>query len=264
MRKIGFIPCRGTQKEILPKSYAVEQRHERRKMLIAMINDSLPEAARFSSADNGQYRQTVPEIFDDRIRSFFQCHRLRPERPQRVVRIYTHESLLFERYFSRSSHPMGRYFARNSPGSGEFRMLLGYDHPAAQLIALIFDGREVRMMLDLDTLFAHTVFRRIRREPSKTITLDPPYIHIDQHGVKTRLHPRWKQVDPRRLEQRREDIEQGLQQLKHDGIDQCYLVYPKTERFQRHIQIKNGETDQLKMIPYSFTFSQKEKKSCRK
>jgi hypothetical protein len=264
MRKIGFMPYKDTQKEVLPKSYAVEKQYQRRKMLMAMLNESLPAAARFSTTDSGQYRQTVPEIFNARILSFFQCHRLRPERPQRVVRIYTHESLLFGRFFRRCTHPRARYFARNTVREESFQMLIGYAHPAAQLIALIFDGSDIRMMLDLDTLFTQTVFRRIRREPSKKITLDMPYIHIDQNGVKTRLYPRWKQVNPCRLEQRREDIEHGLKQLKDDGIDQCYLVYPKTERFQRHIQIKNGDTDQLKMIPYSFTFSQRKKKSCRK
>lgn len=263
MRKIGFMPYKNTQKEILPKSYKVDERDKQRKMFIAMLNEYLPEKARFTTSDNVHYKQTLLEIFNEKIFSFFQCYHLRPERPQRIVRVYTHESQFFGQFFNYSRHPKARWFARSIPHREGFRLLLGYSHPAAQLMQLIFDGKEIKMTLDLDSLFARTVYRRIKREPSKRITLDMPYIHIDQHGVKTRIHPRWKQVDPKQLQRRKEDIDSGLQQLCEEDIDQFYLIYPKTEVFQRHIQVKNEQTDQLKMIPYSFTFSLKDKKTCR-
>jgi hypothetical protein len=264
MRKIGFMPYKETQKEILPKSYRVDARPKQRRMFIAMLNEQLSEAARFDLSNPAPFGQSLLELFNEKILSFFPCHRLRPERPQRVVRIHAHESQLFGAFFNYCSHPRARWLAERTPHRESFRMLLGYAHPAAELIQLIFDGRQIRLTLDLDTLFTHTVFRRIKREPSKTITLDMPYIHIDQHGVRTRLYPRWKQVDPRRLEQRREDIDHGFKQLSDEGIDQMYLLYPKTERFQRHIQLKNSRTDQLKMIPYSFTFTQRKKQSCKR
>jgi hypothetical protein len=263
MRKIGFIPYKNTQKEILPKSYRIGKRNQQRRMLIAMLNEYLPEAARFPTTDTAQYDRTIPEIFNEQILSFFQCCRLRPERPQRVLRIYRNESQLFGQFFNYSRHPRARWFARRIPHCNDFHPMLGYSHPAAHLIQLIFDGREIRMTLDLDTLFAQTVYHRIKREPSKQITLDMPYIHINQNGVRTRLYPRWKKVDPSLLQQRSSDIENGLKQLDEEEIDQLYLVYPKTETFQRHIQIKNDQTDQLKLIPYSFTFSQKERKTCK-
>jgi len=34
---------------------------------------------------------------------------------------------------------------------------------------------------------------------NKIVTLDAPYIHIDQHGVRTRLYTRWKHVNPNNL-----------------------------------------------------------------
>ena len=42
--------------------------------------------------------------------------------------------------------------------------------------------------------------------------------------------------------------------LKNEEIDQCYLVYPKTDNFKRHVSLKDKSSNQLKMIPYSFTF----------
>lgn len=262
MRKIGFMPYKTTQKEILPKSYRVDTRPQRRKMLIAMLNEQLSEAARFDLSNPAAFTRTLLELFDTKILSFFPCHRLRPERPRPVTRILMYETALFGQFFNYSRHPLARWFATCMPYRESFRMQSGHTHPAAELIGLIFDGREIRLTLDLDTLFAQTVFQRIKREPSKTITLDPPYIHIDQNGVRTRLHPRWRRIDPDRLETHREEIDNGFRQLRDEGIDQVYLLYPKTERFQRHIQLKNDRTDQLKMIPYSFTFTQKEKRSC--
>lgn len=263
MRTTGFIPYKTSQKEILPKSYRVKALPQRRKMLLMMINEMLSEAARFDMVDTAQFRDTVPHIFYRRILSHFQCHRLRPERTRPVRRIYAAESMLFHRFFSAAEHPVAAYLAHREGGkSAAWEFDTQSEHPAAELIHLIFDGRDVRMSLDLDTLFARTVFRRIKREPSKRVTLDMPYIHIDQHGVRTRLHPRWKSVDPERLECRHDEIAEGLRQLQDEGIDQCYLVYPKTDTFRRHIQVSAEHTDQLKMIPYSFTFSLREKSAC--
>lgn len=264
MRKTGFITRKDTQQEILPKSYRVEALPQRRKMVIMMINEILGKKARFDTRDASLFHETVPHIFQRRIFSHFQGRKLRPETGQRVRRIYSRESKLFNHFFAASDYPAARMLAgtNRDKDTGTCELCPQSDHPAAELIGLIFDGRDIRMSLDLDTLFATTVFRRIKREPSKRITLDMPYIHIEQDGVRTRLHPRWKSVDPERLECRRGEIEEGLRQLRDDAIDQCYLVYPKTDLFRRHIQVKDAYTNQLKMIPYSFTFSLREKPSC--
>ena len=183
---------------------------------------------------------------------------------QRIVYIYTHESLLFHQFFRRSRDAKVQYMTKGVFFNPEFRMLLGYAHPAAELIQLMFNGKEVRMMLDLNILFTQTVYHRIKCEADKKVTLDAPYIHIDQHGVRTRIYPRWKHVDPKNLEKRDRDIDGGFLRLKSEEIDQCYLVYPKTERFRRHITVKNGASEHLKMIPYSFTFCTRERKRCKK
>jgi hypothetical protein len=126
------------------------------------------------------------------------------------------------------------------------------------LIQLIFNGKEVEMMLDLNEIFTRTVFNRIKKEENKVVTLNAPYIHISQHGITTRLCPRWKHINPKKLQQNYREIHDGFSQLKNEKIDQCYLVYPKTDDFMRHITLKDECEQELKMIPYSFTFINKE------
>ncbi|NOR57437.1 MAG: hypothetical protein GQ474_02830 [Sulfurimonas sp.] len=264
MRKIGFTKYKNETKEILPKTYKINERVSQRKMFCTMINQYLCKEAQFSLKNLKSFNHSLLNIFENKIESFFQIYRLRPQKIQKIVKIYTHDSMLINQYFKQSRNVKMTYLSRNIHFKSNFKKLLGYSHPASDLIQLIFNGKEVEMMLDLNEIFTQTVYRRIKQEKDKTVTLDAPYIHIDQHGVRTRLHPRWKHIDPKNLQQRHKDIDDGLKQLHNEEIDQCYLIYPKTDTFKRHIMVKGESSDLLKMIPYSFTFCNREKKSCRK
>lgn len=264
MRKIGFAQYKDKTKEILPKTYKVSEKKSQRKMFCTMINEFLCKEAQFSLKKAHLFENNLLYMFENKIESFFQINKLKPEKSQRVVRIYTHDSILFNNYFKQSKNLKMKYLAKNIDAKPNFKILLGYSHPVSDLIQLIFNGKEIEMMLDLNEIFTKTVYRRIRKEKNKTVTLDSPYIHINQNGVRTRLHPRWKHIDPKNLHKRDKDINDGFTQLNNEEIDQCYLVYPKTENFKRHILVKGESLNQLKMIPYSFTFCNKEKKQCQK
>lgn len=264
MRKIGFAKYKDETKEILPKTYKVSQKKSQRKMFCTMINEYLSKEAQFSLKNAHLFNFNLLNIFENKIESFFQLYRLRPEKTQKIVSIYRYESMLFNQYFKQSKNKKMRYLAKSTSFKQEFKILLGYSHPASDLIQLIFNGKEVEMMLDLNEVFTKTVYSRIKQEKDKTVTLDAPYIHIDQHGVRTRLYPRWKHIDPKNLHLRDKDIKEGFSQLNNEEIDQCYLVYPKTDNFKRHIMVEGESSNLLKMIPYSFTFCNKGKKQCQK
>lgn len=259
MRKIGFSPYKKRTKEILPKTYQIGERENQRKMFFTMINAYLSKEAQISLHDKRLFQNDLLSIFTNKIQSFFQFYRLRPEKSQRIVRIYTYESRLFDQFFKQCIDAKAQYMTKGVFFDPGFKMLLGYRHPAADLIQLMFNGKDVEMMLDLDRLFRETVYRRIKREAGKEVTLDMPYVHIDQHGVRTRLYPRWKHVDPKDMKKRDSDIEDGSIRLKKEEIDPCYLVYPKTDKSKRHITVKGGSSEQFKMIPYSFTFCNRER-----
>jgi len=265
MRKIGFTQYKNTIKEILPKTYKVTEITCQRRMFCIMINQYLSQQAQLNVNNNHIYKNNLLHIFEDKILSFFQFYKFKPEKSQKVMKIYSYESLLINQYFKQSQNSKMRYLSRNLFFNSNFKMLLGYAHPVTDLIQLIFNGKEVEMMLDLNEIFTKTVYNRIKREKNKNISLDTSYIHINQHGVTTRLQPQWKHVDPKKLQQRNMDIKKGFESLQEKDVDQCYLVYPKTEDFKCHVIVENESKEQLKMIPYSFTFINRQKgKKCQK
>lgn len=85
-------------------------------------------------------------IFVDKIFSFFQCYKMRPEQTQKITKIYAYESLLFQQFFKQSLHPKARYLTRSTLFKQDFRVRIGYQHSAAKLISLLFDGKEVQLM----------------------------------------------------------------------------------------------------------------------
>lgn len=258
MRKIGFTKFKDSTKEILPKTYKIDKITCQRKMFCTMINQYLSAQAQIDLQNSHIFEQNLLHIFEEKIMSFFQFYRFRPEKPQKIVRIYKEDSLLINQYFKQSRNVRMRYMTKSIYFNPDFKMLYGYTHPSIDLIQLIFNGKEVEMMLDLNEIFARTVFNRIKKEEDKVVTLDMPYIHISQHGMTTRLYPKWKHINPKKLEQNHRDINEGFLQLQNEEIDQCYLVYPKTDSFQRHITIRDALSQELKMIPYSFTFLNRE------
>jgi len=264
MRKIGFAKYKKITKEILPKTYKVNEITCQRRMFCVMINQYLSAQAKIDIDNMHIYKNSLLQIFEDKIMSFFQFYRFKPEVAQKVKKIYAYESLVINQYFKQSKDLKMRYMSKNISFDHNFKMLYGYSHPAVDLIQLIFNGKDIEMMLDLNELFTRTVYSRVKKEINKTITLDMPYIHINQHGITTRLHPQWKRIDPQELNSRKEDINRGFENLDKEDIDQCYLVYPKTDKFKRHVTLKDESSKQIKMVPYSFTFINRKENRCKK
>lgn len=264
MRKIGFTKCKNKTKEVLPKIYKVEEITCQRRMFCTMINQYLSRGAQLNLNNNHIYKNSLLHIFEDKILSFFQFYKFRPEGSQKVVKIYLEDSLLFNQYFKQSQNFRMRYMSKNIYFNSKFKMLFGYIHPVSDLIQLIFNGKEIEMMLDLNEIFTRTIYNRIKQEINKTVTLDSPYIHINQDGVTTRIHPKWKYVNPKNLKVRNNDIEDGFKHLNETEIDQCYLMYPKTNTFKENITVANNTLDTLEMIPYSLSFVNEKEKKCQK
>jgi len=254
MRKIGFAKYKQEIKEILPKTYKINEITCQRKMFCTMINQYLSTDSKFNLKNEHTFEESLLNIFEDKIMSFFQFYRFKPEQSQKITKIYTSESLLFNQYFKQSKNKKMRFMSKSVYFNHEFRILFGYSHPVIDLIQLIFNGKEIEMMLDLNEVFTRTVYNRIKKEKDKTVTLDTQYIHITQAGIKTRLHPRGKHLNIANIKQGDRNIDDEFRQLKNNDIDQYYLVYPKTDNFKRHLSLKDESLNQLKMIPYSFTF----------
>jgi hypothetical protein len=120
-----------------------------RRLLCEVFNLALGEEASIPLNEAMLSRTELRIIVNNMVFSFFQCHRLRPEKREKVTMIYAHESLLFHQFFKQSTLPKARYLAREQLFDPDFVVLYGYRHPAARLIALLFDGKQVKLMCDM-------------------------------------------------------------------------------------------------------------------
>lgn len=117
-----------------------------RRLFCQIFNLYLPSNTTISLTDQELLQTDLLTIFYEKIFSFFPLYRLRPEVRQKVVKIYAHESLLFQQFFKQSLHPKARYLTQTTLFNPDFKVLIGYQHPAAKLISLLFDGKEVQLM----------------------------------------------------------------------------------------------------------------------
>jgi len=75
MRKIGFAKFKNATKEILPKTYKVNEITCQRKMFCTMINQYLSQNTQFDVNNTRLFEQSLLDIFEDKILSFFQFYK---------------------------------------------------------------------------------------------------------------------------------------------------------------------------------------------
>ncbi len=264
MRKSGFMVTKRGVREILPKTYKFDAVAHRRHLFLKMINFTLAPEARFDPRSYDLSKENLRHIFTKKILSFFQFANFRPEKSGPVKRILTDESLLFRQFFALSHHPKARWMAKGIVPKQDFEISKRCRHPACELIATIFDGRETKLMIDLDRLFAKVVYERIKlKNDPKTVSMEYPYIHIRNGSGTTRVVPIWKSLNPKSLPRHRRMIDRQIEKLDTE-VDRCFVVVPKREDFRRHLKIVYDEDarTEMKLVPYSFTFC--DRKGCRK
>lgn len=190
------IKLKSMSKKITPKMYKLNEVSCQRKMLCSMVNHYLSIQSQFYLNNENIFKNSLLDIFEDKIMSFFQFYRFKPESSQAVVKIYTFDSILFNQYFKQSGNFKMQYLSKSMQFNPDFKMLFGYSHPCVDLIQLIFNGKEIEMMLDLNSIFTKTIYSRMKQEISTKPKPESSYIHISQDGVKTKLH---KQMNKKSL-----------------------------------------------------------------
>jgi len=143
-----------------------------RRIFCTMINQYLSTQSQFNLKDEKLFDKSLLTIFEEKILSFFPFYKFKPQKAQRIVHIYKEDSLLINQYFKQSLHPKMRYLTTNIHFNPEFKILLGYSHPCIDLIQLIFNGKEIKMMLDLNNTFIKTVSSHISKEINKVASLE--------------------------------------------------------------------------------------------
>jgi hypothetical protein len=253
MRSVGFLLNGTTVKEVLPKSYKITSKIRRRKMFYAMLNMKLSKEAKIPLDNCSDFNKDIRFIAVEKIMSFFQCYKLRPETTKPPLKLLVNESIEFNNFFRNFGSPFALFLSRQEITITKKFTTRDTRHPALELMSLLFAKKE-GVLLDLNEMFTQTVFRRIKPGAGSVVSMENGYIHIDTNGLRTRVHPRWKRMAGDKIKERYGHIDDGFRQLRDENIDACYLVYPKMDDFTKHIIVQQGESEFLKVIPYSFTF----------
>ena len=68
--------------------------------------------------------------------------------------------------------------------------------------------------------------------------------------------PAWKEMSKDLLHKANREVQKAQESIS-DSCNQVYIVYPQGEKLTKHITIKlegGSENEEIKMIPYSFNF----------
>ncbi len=117
--------------------------------------------------------------------------------------------------------------------------------------------------------FFNFVYKKIARDTkNRYVTKNSDSIDIIPfHSSPVRVIPIHKEIDLANLNITQE-IQRAKEIILNNNIPQIYLVYPKHDKFTRHIQIKLQELDTcseeyiIKVIPYSLNSILRTKRRC--
>lgn len=121
----------------------------------------------------------------------------------------------------------------------------------------ILDASNYSMFLDGEKIFKNFVSHKVlRKDNSREV-----YIHEDsidivtkQSNQKTKIFTFWELLDIDNLKIDRH-IKKAIECIKTSEFRQVYLVYPKNDKFNKHVQIRTEELKvedyEIKLIPYS-------------
>ncbi|BCD61649.1 hypothetical protein NitYY0826_C0510 [Nitratiruptor sp. YY08-26] len=109
-----------------------------------------------------------------------------------------------------------------------------------------------QFLINLDKVFLYIVYKRIlKKNPKKFVSIQPPFIYIDNGKRKVRIHPLWKSNFNKTT------IEKEIQIMEKNV--EHYIVLPKQNYFYRYKSIYHQNCEILRIVPYSFSFFKRAK-----
>ena len=114
----------------------------------------------------------------------------------------------------------------------------------------------MQLLLDINLLFHQFVFQKISKLHSeKKVTDEGDSITINsKNTTPTKIFPFWKDIDKNNLNIKN-DVKKATQCIQKGEYCLVYLVYPKTDKFSRHIPVIVDVLEdidyKIKAIPYS-------------
>ena len=250
MELIGFMQdAKGKVIEYLPHSYQMKNLHQRRALFFHMYNFYMEKDLRF---DKSEYlgSKDIMSVFTKKIDSLLKvCTNAKKDQNFQLDVVSTK---IIHAYQNKT--PM---IVSKQPKL-----------QVAKLIKLIHGQDACSLMMDLDDMFLNLVYERIKKvnRGSRVVLGVKEIIIYDPtpNTSPTVVIPFYKSIqqkDMREHEIVNENINLAMEHLRGEKIRQIFLVFPKSDGFSKHIDLKfhnniklEDDEYRVKMIPYSFSF----------
>jgi len=260
MKMVGFIKQHdGKYKEYLPYNEQLSSDTHKRAIFLHMFNMYMDKTYTFTKQEIANCC-SIEEAFRRKIMSEIDTSCIRVFKPisNKNIKIDVASSLLIHAYFM------------NIPCS--YPLISKPFLHVGKLINLLYTPQGLSLMLDVEDMFLHLVYERIKKvNRNSEVLLHEKSIVIKHHRegmVNTLIIPSYKKLDKDHLHKDRNFMSQmnRVQETLNDGdISHVYLVYPKHPKFEKHINIRLPyqsnlveDTYKVKVMPYSFSFCAKE------
>lgn len=269
---IGFEFSNGNYKEHLPSPNQAQTVLEQRSVFFSLYNFYMPKSLRFTH-DEIDTKKNIYQNFIHKITQAFPQSFISPyQKPSNFTVDVVGTSIInsFTPYLHQG---MIRFLSKNTPKNQPKFYAKEPKLSLAKLINVIYKAGRRCLSLDLDGAFSNLVYERIKNvNKDKNVVFLEESIWIEQEHQSTFVLPYFKELDLKNLHHY-EEIKIAEEKIKQNKPTLIYLVYPKSETFKKHIELKlpqinkNEDEYKVKLIPYSFSFclktTNKGKKLCK-
>ncbi len=259
MKLVGFTKQKnGSYTESLPHNEQFTSIVQKRAIFFNMFNMYMEKDLAFNHHEINTH-STIEETFNYKIRSEIDISCIKPylSHHEKNIKIDMVSTLLIYAYFmdKKITFPLVKKpFLR-----------------IGKLINLIYSPQGLSLNLDLDDMFLHLVYERIKKvnRYADVLLFEKSIVIKDKReGVPTAMVvPNYRKIDKSMLYEDRDFIaEMNIveETISSGEISHIYLVYPKHPNFKKHINIKlpyqtklTEDEYQVKVMPYSFSFCTK-------
>ncbi|WP_419770213.1 MAG: hypothetical protein ACNI3C_00015 [Candidatus Marinarcus sp.] len=248
MSALGF--CK--TEEYLPQFDHFKDNFSKRRLFLEFFNNQVCKELQFSKHEIEEYQKlNLCDVFIHKIVSLFDAN---------SVPFYSKVSLdkkNIEHFFSSD---IQKLLNMKHDKSAKIRNTEKNSDVALKLFAMV-DGINLTLKVDAQLSFEQFIMKKLLKDQkTRYIQKECDCINIissKEHDIK--IFPYWKFFDDEKECVVDEHISKAVQCIKESEYKNVYLVYPKNDNFNKHLQVKIPEFEQnkeaeaygIKIIPYS-------------
>jgi len=247
MSKIGF----DIQNEFLPTFDKFQSMVNRRLMFLKLFNQEVSCDIKFSKDEiKKSNSKSLFDIFSNKILKNLEF----PSYTQQfMVKVDVETTNKVNSFLKRIGLNSNNIFYRCSLKNSLEETKIS---TAIKLISIL-EECNYSFYLDGEKIFKNFVFNKILRSSENrevNVNIDSIDIESQEYLFKTKIFTFWEFINSNKLDVDKH-IKKAVDCIKTSEFRQVYLVYPKNENFDRHIQIRCDDLIKneymIKLIPYS-------------